>query len=127
MAAMAVVFALTVALMQSAQAQTYHVLYSFTNGLDGESPRAGLTMDTQGNLYGTAYYGGSTTNGTAFKLTPTGGGKFNFRPLHSFGGFNDGWNPVSKVTIGPGGLYGTTNIGVGGGTGMQRAGLRYCV
>ena len=112
---MAIVFALTVVLMQAAQAQTYTVLHNFTGGQqDGQSPVAGLTMDKRGNLYGTTYYGGTTTNGEAFKLTRTGGG-FVFSPLHSFGDSTDGLNPVSKLTIGPdGGLYGTTNIGVVG-------------
>jgi uncharacterized repeat protein (TIGR03803 family) len=34
------------------------VLYSFTGGADGWTPRAGLTMDDKGNLYGTAAIGG---------------------------------------------------------------------
>ena len=40
-------------------AQTESVLYNFkANGLDGESPFAGLTWDAAGNLYGTTYDGG---------------------------------------------------------------------
>lgn len=35
-------------------AQTYTVLYSFTGGADGALPIGGLTLDSQGNLYGTA-------------------------------------------------------------------------
>jgi hypothetical protein len=36
------------------QAQTFQVIHNFTNGLDGGSPYAGLTIDAAGNLYGTA-------------------------------------------------------------------------
>jgi hypothetical protein len=38
----------------SAQAQTFQVLHSFTDGDDGAIPLAGLIVDTTGNLYGTA-------------------------------------------------------------------------
>jgi uncharacterized repeat protein (TIGR03803 family) len=44
------------------------VLYSFTGGADGGSPRADLMMDKSGNLYGTA--GGGIGYGVVFKLTP---------------------------------------------------------
>jgi uncharacterized repeat protein (TIGR03803 family) len=114
MAAMAIVFALAFVLMPSTQAQTYKVLHNFTGGpQDGQSPHAGVTMDTAGNLYGTTYYGGSTTNGTAYKLTKNGSGFVYSGLIHSFGSETDGSNPDSKVTIGPdGALYGATNIGV---------------
>jgi len=44
-------------LAQSAQAQSFTVLHSFTGGADGASPAAGLTLDKAGNLYGTASAG----------------------------------------------------------------------
>ena len=34
------------------------VLYSFTSGADGGQPYGGVTLDAQGNLYGTAVVGG---------------------------------------------------------------------
>ena len=52
------------------------VLHSFTGGADGADPKAGLTIDAAGNLYGTAGYGGDTKCdppygcGTVFKITP---------------------------------------------------------
>ena len=44
-------------------------LYSFTGGKDGRSPVGGVTLDSQGNLYGTTYYGGAHGYGTVFKVT----------------------------------------------------------
>jgi hypothetical protein len=52
-----VAFMLVVVAAQFAQAQTFNVLHSF-NGLDGRQPYSGVTLDREGNLYGTAYYGG---------------------------------------------------------------------
>jgi uncharacterized repeat protein (TIGR03803 family) len=51
------------------------VLHSFTGGADGAFPYAGLTRDSSGNLYGTAWQGGamcftSYTCGVVFKITP---------------------------------------------------------
>jgi uncharacterized repeat protein (TIGR03803 family) len=45
------------------------VLYTFT-GDDGANPSAGVILDSAGNLYGTAAYGGKRTTGVVFKLTP---------------------------------------------------------
>ena len=72
--AMAIVFALMVVLTQSAQAQTFKVIYNFTAGGDGGYPFAGLTLDRAGNLYGTAALGGSGGGGTVFKLSRRGSG-----------------------------------------------------
>jgi hypothetical protein len=50
-------------------------LYGFRGGKDGNSPHAGLLMDSAGNLYGTTYYGSSTDPnnpgyGVVFKIMP---------------------------------------------------------
>jgi uncharacterized repeat protein (TIGR03803 family) len=51
------------------------VLHVFSGGADGSNPKAGLTIDAAGNLYGTAAYGGDTSCdppygcGTIFKIT----------------------------------------------------------
>jgi uncharacterized repeat protein (TIGR03803 family) len=112
--AIATVFAPTVVLTQSAQAQTYNVIHTFTGGGDGGNPEAGLTMDQAGNLYGTASVGGGSGNGTAFKLSKKGSG-WVFTPLYSFQGPPDGATPEARVIFGPGGsLYGTTYFGGGG-------------
>jgi uncharacterized repeat protein (TIGR03803 family) len=43
-------------------------LYSFTDGNDGRYPTAGLVQAGDGNLYGTAYEGGTNGDGTVFKI-----------------------------------------------------------
>lgn len=106
--AFAFVAALTIVATPSAQAQTYSVLHTFTGGMDGEVPEAGLTLDRAGNLYGTASSGGHGY-GTVFKLAHKGSG-WTFNPLYSFGGGTDGAYPVAGVIFGGNGtLYGTTS------------------
>jgi len=47
------------------------ILYSFQQSVtDGQDPDAGLTKDSEGNLYGTTILGGQGGGGTVFKLTP---------------------------------------------------------
>jgi len=107
--AFAVVAALAGVVAQSAHAQTYSVLHTFTGGLDGEIPEAGVTLDRAGNLYGTASYGGNTGYGTVFKLAHKGSG-WTFSPLYNFAGGNDGATPLARVIFGSNGtLYGTTS------------------
>jgi len=88
---------------------TESVLYSFTGGDDGWLPASGLTFDGSGNLYGTAFFGGSGWNcdngcGTVFELTPYMG-QWTFNVLHAFDG-SDGGNPTSLVLDSVGNLYG---------------------
>ena len=104
-------------LMQSAQGQTYRVIYNFTGNADGAFPYAGLTIDQAGNLYGTAFEGGylggdcavSSGCGVAYQLSRRGAG-WSLSLLHTFvGGNADGAYPWTRVVIGPqGDLYGTT-------------------
>lgn len=91
------------------------VLYTFTGGVDGANPWAGLVRDAKGNLFGTAQYGGDLACyvpygcGTVFKLDPKG----KFTVLHSFSGSaSDGRLPLGGLILdAKGNLYGTTNIG----------------
>lgn len=59
------------------------ILYTFTNGPDGSHPRAGVTLDAAGNLYGTTVFS-RPGHGTVFKLTPTPGGGYQYTNLHIF-------------------------------------------
>ena len=100
--------AVSVAAIQSAQAQTETVLHSFTGGVDGSTPYAGLVRDIKGNLYGTTLAGGPSGVGTVFKITPAGTEKI----LHSFTGGADGGLPYCDLILDTlGNLYGATNRG----------------
>ncbi len=102
---------LIVVLTESAQAQTYNVLYNFTGGDDGAYPTAGLTLAKGGSLYGTAYQGGTLNRGTVFKLARKGSG-WVFSTLYSFKGQTDGGGPLAGVVFGPDeSLYGTSELG----------------
>jgi len=97
------------------------VLYRFTDGNDGANPSAGLASDTRGNLYGTAYRGGSSSQyGDVFRLRPpTGKGKpWQFEVLYGFAnGISKGGQPAASVVLDSGGaLYSTTQYG---GTGQN--------
>ncbi len=50
-------------------AGTFTTLYSFINGTDGAYPYGGVTLDSSGNLYGTATRGGQDDWGTLFEIT----------------------------------------------------------
>jgi uncharacterized repeat protein (TIGR03803 family) len=93
---------------------TETVLYSFcsqTNCADGRNPRAGVIMDTAGNLYGTTNQGGASNGGIVFALTPTGS-VWVETVLYSFCSQTncaDGAGPFAGLIIdGMGNLYGTT-------------------
>jgi uncharacterized repeat protein (TIGR03803 family) len=96
-------------------------LYSFREEADGGNPNGGLVFDIQGNLYGTATYGGTFTGycpngcGTVFELTPTSTGPWKETVLHSFTGSGvggDGTNPQNTLTFDTAGnLYGTAGGG----------------
>jgi hypothetical protein len=50
---------------------TENILHSFTNGSDGHGPLGPIVQDTNGVLYGTAYYStGNAPGGTAFSIAP---------------------------------------------------------
>ena len=93
----------------SAAAQTFTAIHNFTGGGDGESPYAGLTQDSHGNLYGTSYYGGSG-NGNVFRLQYKNNA-WMLIPLYTFQSPADGYN-AGPVVVGPNGsLYGSTPWG----------------
>jgi uncharacterized repeat protein (TIGR03803 family) len=94
---------------------TYTVLYSFGSGNDGNTPLAGLIMDSKGALYGTtAYGGGYSYYGTVFKLTPPVAPKTQWTEtvLHRFANTGDAHNPEAGLIFdSSGALYGTTYFG----------------
>jgi uncharacterized repeat protein (TIGR03803 family) len=98
------------------------VLYSFTGGADGGEPYKGVTLDAQGNLYGTAVTGGMGSCeggcGVAYKLTNSGG-SWSQHVIHYFSGGNDGSGPGAGLTIDShGNLYGVAPTGGANGLGV---------
>jgi uncharacterized repeat protein (TIGR03803 family) len=91
------------------------VLYTFTGGVDGENPAySDVVFDSMGNLYGTAYGGGTNGYGVVFELSSVGG-NWTATVLYSFAGGADGANPVNGLIMDPAGnLYGKTLYGGGG-------------
>jgi uncharacterized repeat protein (TIGR03803 family) len=84
------------------------VLHTFTGGSDGSVPYGGLLMDSAGNLYGNAFTGGDSGQGTVFEITKKG----TFKRLYSFTGGEDGANPIGQlVQDAKGNLYGTASVG----------------
>jgi uncharacterized repeat protein (TIGR03803 family) len=99
----------------NANAQTETNLYSFLGPpADGADPEGGLVQGSDGNFYGTAYQGGTSTNcpfgcGAVFRISPGG----SYTNLHSFAGPPiDGANPYGGLVQGnDGNFYGTTKFG----------------
>lgn len=134
---MGVVFALT----PGGGTYAYQVLYNFcslANCADGSRPFTSLILDTNGALYGTTMNGGAHNNdGTAFSLTPSGGGSWVLKTLYDFcaatacaDGAQPGQNGYGGLTYagaesgalydGVSALYGTTPLG-----GAQDAGVAF--
>jgi uncharacterized repeat protein (TIGR03803 family) len=70
------IFKVTVAKNASGAASaTVNVLYDFgdAGATDGRNPSGGLTLGSDGNLYGVTYYGGAKGAGTVFRMARSGG------------------------------------------------------
>ncbi len=77
-------------------------------GTDGANPYAVVTIDREGNLYGTTFYGGTFNAGVVYKLDAAGTESV----LYTFTGGADGGNPFAGVVLdAAGNLYGTTETG----------------
>ena len=102
-----------------AWAQTESVLVNLTGtsgAAPGKNPGYGnLIQASDGNFYGTTSIGGSSSDGTVFKISSTG----TYTLLHSFaGGTSDGSGPNGSLVQGTdGNFYGTTGQGGSGGLG----------
>lgn len=94
------------------------VSFSGTTGsFLGSSPRANLTLGTDGNFYGTTAAGGTGNVGTIFKVSPAGV----LTTLVTFTGNSGaalGSTPIGALVLGgDGNFYGTTSAGGTGGFG----------
>ena len=99
----------------------FTTIYSFcalSKCVDGQGPEEGLTLGSDGNLYGTTYFGGAHQScglgmgcGTVFQITTAGA----LTTLYSFCptfGCPDGSDPVASVVQRTdGNFYGTTSAG----------------
>jgi uncharacterized repeat protein (TIGR03803 family) len=107
---------------QITPAGVHTVLYNFTGGADGGEPYKGVTLDLQGNLYGTAVTGGGGSCeggcGVVFKLAKTGS-SWTQSVIHTFTGGTDGSGPGAPVAFDKqGNIYGTTPTGGANGLGV---------
>jgi uncharacterized repeat protein (TIGR03803 family) len=101
------------------------VLHRF-QGTDGSGPFGSLTFDAPGNLYGTTQFGGANQQGTVFKLSPDGNGRWRETVLYSFCSISsctDGALPLAGLNFDQAGnLYGTTLAGGSGSSGCTTSG-----
>lgn len=99
---------------------TETIPHSFGGVPDGNRPRAGLTLDKAGNLYGATAFGGVRASccGVIFELSPptSPSGTWTETVLHEFSG-PDGRQVEAAVVFDPAGnLFGATRYGAGNGT-----------
>jgi len=93
---------------------TEKVLHSFLDdSTDGGFPRAAVTIDAAGDLFGTTTNGGPNDYGVVYQLTPAANGNWTETVLHNFSS-TDGANPFGRLLLdSAGNLYGTTSAGGG--------------
>jgi len=101
-------------LVKSGSNWTYADLHDF-DLTDGAEPAGGLVFDRSGNLFGTAPYGGAYgdyySGGTAYELSPGGGG-WTIDVLHSFPNDAELPGPLVGLTMdAAGNLYGSALTG----------------
>ena len=91
---------------------TMYILNPLTH--DGAYPAAGVIEASNGNIYGTSEFGGTSGNGAVFRVTRGGA----YTTMVDLDGFNAGSHPQAPLVEGPdGSLYGTTTSGGPGGKG----------
>jgi uncharacterized repeat protein (TIGR03803 family) len=90
----------------------FRILHTFSGGIDGDAPSAGLFLFGS-TLYGTTPGGGSG-HGTVFAVNTNGN---SFMSLYSFTGGTDGAAPVARLILWDNALYGTANRGGNSGAG----------
>lgn len=93
----------------AANGSSFTLLHEFDYVTDGGYPYAGLVQDSAGFLYGTTVGGGSSEQGTVYKLAADGA---TFEVLHEFDGSVDAALPYGGLLLASDGLlYGATYAG----------------
>ena len=94
------------ALFQMTTTGSSAFVHAFQGLNDGCYPKGGVSLGSDGFLYGTAEACGASSNGTLFKTDTLGK---NFSVLHAFSGGTDGGCPLTAPTLGSdGSFYGTS-------------------
>jgi len=107
---------IVLALGSAAFAGTEKTLHSF-NEATGNGPQNGVIFDAVGNLYGTAFLGGSRNCnnfedgcGVVFEMSPKANGTWSYNVIYEFTGGTDGLHPSTQLVFdAAGNLYGATH------------------
>jgi len=93
---------------------TLTTLYTFTGGINGSYPKAGLVQGSDGSFYGTTESAGTYGDGTVYKVSGSGAltTLYAFSAVDSAGKNADGNDPTGALCLGSdGNFYGTTEFG----------------
>jgi uncharacterized repeat protein (TIGR03803 family) len=89
----------------NARAQAFGVLHSFTNSTSDGSTPEGQPVLIGSTLYGVTFYGGSSSNGTLYRVSTNGTA---FGLVYSFTGGTNGANPFCTLVSTGASFYGMT-------------------
>jgi len=89
---------------------TETILYNFTGGADGKYPESTVTVDPNGNLFGTTE-AASTGSGTVYEISPSSSG-WSQQTIYTFGGILAGQSIYLTLALDPAGnLFGVSQLG----------------
>ena len=91
----------------------YSIAHQFTADSGSILLSGHLTVDENGNIYGTSFWDEGNNAGSVFELSPAPDGTWNEQVIYNFGQFSgDGVLPLGGVTLdAQGDLFGTTVFG----------------
>src|SRR5579859_6848755 len=100
-------------LSNSGGSWNFSVIHTFTGGADGSGPGSPVSIDKNGNVYGTTPTGGANGMGVVYKLMSNATGGWTLHVIHTFtGGADGGGGSAGRLLIDAGGnLYGVCTVG----------------